>query len=101
MSKEIFLPVFVLGCGALALWVAQRLPGLAPRSLRAAGLHLVAALVVGTVLGPVLRAVPGQPSALSLFVALFAVALPALTYMLLAGVWLIRVAAGAAPAPRG
>jgi hypothetical protein len=60
----------------------------------------VAALVVGTILRPVLHAVPGLPSALSLFVALFAVGLPAITYMLLVGMWLVQLAAGQVSTPR-
>jgi hypothetical protein len=52
-----------------------------PASFRSGGIHLAVALVVGTILGPVLHVVPGLPSALSLFVALFAVGLPAITYM--------------------
>jgi hypothetical protein len=70
-----------------------------PTSARA-GSTWLAALVVGTILGPVLHAVPGLPSALSLFVALFAVGLPAITYMLLAGMWLVQLAAGQVSTPR-
>jgi hypothetical protein len=44
--------------------------------------------------------VQGLPSALSLFVALFAVGLPAITYMLLAGMWLVQLAAGQVSTPR-
>jgi hypothetical protein len=56
---------------------------------------LAAAIVVGSILGPVLHAVPGLPSALSVLVALFIVALPAMTYMLLVGLWLVQLAAAA------
>ena len=86
--------LFVLGSATLAFWVAMCRPKLAPASFRSGGIHLAVALVVGTILGPVLHAVPGLPSALSLFVALFAVGLPAITYMLLAGMWLVQLAAG-------
>lgn len=92
--------LFVLGSAALAFWVAMCRPRLAPAGFRSAGIHLVAALVVGSVLGPVLHAVPGLPSPLSLFFALFAVGLPAITYMLLAGMWLVQLAAGQVSAPR-
>jgi hypothetical protein len=86
--------LFVLGSATLAFWVAMCRPRLAPSSFRSGGIHLVAALVVGTILGPVLHAVPGLPSTLSFFVALFAVGLPAITYMMLAGMWLVQLAAG-------
>jgi hypothetical protein len=44
--------------------------------------------------------VPGLPSELSLLVALFAVALPVLTYMQLVGLWLVRLAAAQMPFAR-
>ncbi|TML51782.1 MAG: hypothetical protein E6G15_12050 [Actinobacteria bacterium] len=94
MTRETFLLVFVLGSAALAVWVVFCLPRLAPQSLRAAGGHLVAALAVGYALAPALRLVPGQPAKISVLVALFAIALPAITYMLLAGLWLMRFMAG-------
>jgi hypothetical protein len=94
MSKELFMLVFVVGSGMLAVWIALCVPRIAPHSLRAAGAHLCAALLLGCMLSPALRLVPGQPGAASVLVALFAVALPALTYMLLAGLWLLLVFAG-------
>jgi hypothetical protein len=94
MTKELFMLLFVVGSGALAVWVALRVPQIAPHSLRAAGVHICAALLLGCVLSPALKLVPGQPGAASVLVALFAVALPALTYMLLAGLWLLLVFAG-------
>jgi hypothetical protein len=81
--------LFVLGSAALAFWVAVCRPKLAPANFRSG------------VVGPVLHAVPGLPSALSLLVALFAVGLPAITYMLLVGMWLVQLAAGQVSTPRG
>jgi hypothetical protein len=100
MTRETFLLLFVLGAAALAVWVAQRLPGLAPRSFRAAAAHLAAALMVGSFLGPALRLVPGQPGLPAVLTALFAIALPVLTYMLLAGMWLLMFLAGSNPLAR-
>jgi hypothetical protein len=100
MTKETFLLLFVLGAAALAVWVAQRLPGLAPRSLRTAAVHLGLAVVIGSTLAPVMRIVPGQPALPALLTALFAIALPALTYMLLAGMWLLMLVAGGNPLAR-
>ena len=87
---------FVLGSGVLAIWVSLCRPSLAPQSFRSGGIHLTAAVVVGAVLGPVLHAVPGLPSAASVLIALFVLALPAITYMLLVGLWLVQLAAGQA-----
>jgi hypothetical protein len=94
MSRELFMLLFVVGSGSLAVWVALRVPQIAPHTLRAAGVHICAALLLGCVLSPALRLVPGQPGTTSVLVALFGIALPALTYMLLAGLWLLLVFAG-------
>jgi hypothetical protein len=100
MGRETFLLLFVLGSALLAFWVAFCRPSLAPASFRSGTIHLAAALVVGSILGPVLHAVPGLPSALSVLVALVIVALPAITYMLLVGLWLVQLAVGQIAAPR-
>ena len=88
--------LFVLGSGVLAIWVSLCRPSLAPENFRSGGIHLAIALVIGVVLGPVLHAVPGLPSAPSVLVALFILALPAITYMLLVGLWLVQLAVGQA-----
>ena len=100
MGKESFLLLFVLGCSLLAVWVAVRLPGLAPTGFRSAGVHLVIAIVAGSALAPALAVVPGLPSEPSLLVALFGVALPVLTYMQLVGLWLVQLAAAQLPFAR-
>jgi hypothetical protein len=94
MTRETFLLLFVAGAATLAVWIALCLPRLAPRSLKAATVHVCAALLLGFVLAPALRIVPGQPGKASVLAALFGVALPALTYMLLAGLWLLQLMAG-------
>ena len=92
MSRDMFMLLFVLGSGVLAFWVAICRPRFAPGSFRSGTIHLAMAVIVGAVLGPVVHAVPGLPSMLSLMVALFALALPAITYMLLVGLWLMQLA---------
>jgi hypothetical protein len=94
MGRESFLLVFVLGAASLALWAGVRLPGLAPRSLRAATAHMAAALLVSFALAPALRLVPGLPAPRSVLAALFLIALPALTYMFLSGLWFLKLIAG-------
>jgi len=86
--------VFVLGAATLAVWVAVCLPRIAPRSLRVAAAHLGAALLLSFLLAPALGLVPGLPSRLSVLIALFGIALPALIYMLLSGLWLLKLMAG-------
>ena len=94
MGKEAFLLVFVLGAATLALWVAARLPRLAPQSIRAAAVHMILALLLSFAMEPALQLVPGLPARLSVLIALFAIALPAMTYMFLSGVWFLKLMAG-------
>src|SRR5207247_9792441 len=70
MGKETFLLLFVSGSAALAAWVAVCRPKLAPTSFRAGTVHLIAAVVVGGLLGPLVHAVPGLPARLSVLAAL-------------------------------
>jgi uncharacterized membrane protein len=92
--------LFVLGAGVLAIWVSLCRPSLAPTSFRSGGIHLGVALAIGFLLGPVLHAVPGLPSVASVLISLFALALPAITYMLLVGLWLVQLAVGHASSAR-
>jgi hypothetical protein len=101
MGKDTFLMFFLTGAGAIAAWVAICLPKLAPRDFRVGTVHLVAATVVGAGLAPALNAIPGLPSWPAELAALFLVALPAITYMLLVGMWLVQLAvANGAPGRR-
>src|SRR5919201_877415 len=92
MSSGTFLLVFALGAASLALWISVCLPKLGPTSLSRAFMHVAAAMVVGATLKPALAAVAESRLPLALFVAVFGVALPALTYMFVAGAWLFRAA---------
>lgn len=92
MSSGSFLLVFSLGAAALALWVFVRLPKLGPATLTRAFAHVAAAMVVGALLRPALAGVADSGFPLALFMALFGVALPGLTYMFVAGAWLMRAA---------
>jgi hypothetical protein len=53
-------------------------------------------MLIGALLRPALAGVVGSGLPLAVFVAVFGVALPALTYMFVAGAWLIRAASAAA-----
>jgi hypothetical protein len=91
MSKDTFVFFLVAGAAALALWIALRFPGRGPARLAPAFLHVAAAVVASFVLGPAMGLVIGRGLAL---LAVFAIALPAFTYMFLAGIWLLRAAHG-------
>jgi hypothetical protein len=79
-----FLPLFVVGAGALALWIDARHPKLAPDSLTkrmaAAGCTLLALQLV-----PVLHG-----SVAAVYATVFGIVLPVLVTSLLAAVWLMR-----------
>ena len=101
MSRDTFLLAFVLAAAVLAGWVAFRLPAFGPHTLRGGWLHLAVALVSGALLTPLMNLVPGQPAVVPVIAALIGVALPVVTYMFLAGIWLVRLAVEQTLAPRG
>ena len=94
MSKDIFLLCFLAGSGLLAAWVAVRFPRLGPASLTWAVFHIGLTFGVGLLLGPAMAFVAASGFVL---VAVFAVGLPAVTYMFLAGIWVLRIAHGSLP----
>jgi hypothetical protein len=96
MSTGTFLLVFSLGAASLALWICVRLPKLGPTRLPTAFVHVAAAMLIGALLKPALAGVAESGLPIAVFVAVFGVALPALTYMFVAGAWLIRAASAAA-----
>ena len=89
MSKDVFLLFLVSGAALLALWIAMRFPSHYPSSLTGAFLHIAVAMVVGTAMAPTMSLVAGG---VGWFAAVFLIALPAFTYMFLAGIWLARAA---------
>jgi hypothetical protein len=83
--------VVVMGVGAflIAIWVDSRFPRLSPKTLASALLHLFAAMAAGNVLVP-LAVGAGADNPSRLVAGVFAVGLPVLVYLFLAGVWLIK-----------
>lgn len=92
MTGGTFLLVFSLGAALLALWIYVCLPKLGPATLTRAFAHVVVAMAVGATLKPALAGIAESGIPLALFVAVLGVALPALTYMFVAGAWLLRAA---------
>jgi hypothetical protein len=81
-----------LGMALNAIWVHVRFPSLAPQTLRAAVLHMIAALATLELVPIAMRL--GQTSDPQLMIALVGVAFPALTYIFLASLWLFRLLQG-------
>lgn len=93
MSKDAFLLFLVAGAALLALWVVCRFPRFGPSTLMAAFMHVAATFCVGFALAPTMGLATGG----GVLLAVFGVALPALTYMFLAGIWLMRAAQASFP----
>ena len=88
MSVQVFGICFLLGCGAVALWVDQRFPEIAPPDLRRALLRTIVARAASQVLFP-----PVWDAALArgpVLVAVFSIAFPVLTGVLLCAIWSMR-----------
>jgi hypothetical protein len=85
LSNGNFVLVLTVGAALLALWIDVRLPKLAPASLKRVILHVAVALVG-------LHLIPGIAATVTLYLALFAVVLPALVYTFLTALWFIRIA---------
>ena len=91
LSVESFVLVLCAGSALIAIWIAVRLPDLGPGSLATALLHIVLSVFVGAVTTRAVAAVAGLWVPTGQWIAIFAIALPGLTYMFLAAAWLMRV----------
>jgi hypothetical protein len=84
----VFSIVFLVGAGAIALWLDARFPEIAPPDLRRALFRTLIALgVIQLVFPPVWEAALASTPVV---VAIFAVAFPCLTWVLLSAIWSIR-----------
>ena len=82
----------LLGSAGLALWTYARFVTRTPSDWRLVLAHLVASVIVLMALAPAaMRAALEQPLPASGVVAVVAIALPALTYMFLASLWLLAL----------
>ena len=80
------------GAGLLAIWVYARLGERRPRSVRAIGLHLAAALLLLGLTPAAISALGGTVfSNAEIVGGLFGVLLPALTYLFLSALWLFTL----------
>ena len=101
VNAGIFLLAFAAGSAALALWFTVRFPNLSPGSLRATLIHVGISIGVAQLIVPVaMHMLLAQGSRALALVAVCAIALPALTYCLLAAIWTMKVLKGALGAHR-
>lgn len=93
MSDGIFAASLLVGAGALALWTDTRWPSLCPTRLGRVWIHAaVSVLAMLFVLPPGMDFVARDGSDLRTLIAIFAVALPIITYGMLASFWVLKVA---------
>ena len=95
LSASTFLFVLAIGSALLALWVYVRFPSLATMSWGRVLLHLALAIVLLEALMPgAMTAAFGVGTSAGILLAIIGVALPALTYLFLSSLWLLRLAQG-------
>jgi hypothetical protein len=88
-----FLIYMTAGAAALALWVDARYPKLGPGDVRRTMLHVAGSIIVAQALFPLIADVAAKLLSPTLRMAVvLGVALPVLTYCLLACVWAIKFA---------
>jgi hypothetical protein len=91
VSVDSFVIVLCLVAAVLAVWIVARWPKVGPKSLPPGLLHVMLAVLVGAVTAPAIRAFASLGLPGTILVVTLGIALPALTYMFLATVWLLRV----------
>jgi hypothetical protein len=101
MSISTFTLCLALGAGAIAVWVEARFPGRVDRPWAVVFCHLIAAALVIHLVMPELGAVVRDSgTAASYPLAAVGVALPSLTYLFLASLWVLKLAQRLADGPR-
>ena len=88
VSVQVFAILFLLGSSAVALWLDQRFPEFAPPDLRRALFRVIVAIAASQILFP-----PVWEAALALgpvLVAVFSLAFPVLTLVILCAIWSMR-----------
>ncbi len=88
MSNGMFILALATGAALLALWSYARFPSLAPEQLWRTALHLCLAIAA-------INLAPNAVSTHSAFVAVLVLVLPALVYVFLSTLWMLRFAQAA------
>jgi hypothetical protein len=97
VSVPVFLTVFFCASGALALWIDSRLANKGPTSLRSVVVFLASGLLALQLAKSVAGAKLSPESPLVNFALLFGVVLPALVFVFLTTIWLLKLLRSAMP----
>jgi hypothetical protein len=90
VSVGTFIVVLAVGTALIALWIDFRFPRLGPQGFLGAFIHLLAASIGAQLVVPL-----GLDTAGNKMVGVFVIALPALVYVFLTALWIMKVARGA------
>ena len=91
MTNATFLVALLVGSSALALWTFLRIPRIAPASTRGIIAHLVVAGLAANLALPAALGLIGPVETKLSALAILGVTLPALTYLMLASLWLLQL----------
>jgi hypothetical protein len=89
MTTQTFVLALAASCALLALWVEVRFPKLAPEGLLRIFANMLVAVVGMHVAAHLVTVGADEP--LTRFASVFALALPALTYVFLSTIWVLRL----------
>jgi hypothetical protein len=92
LSANAFMLFLTLGAALMAMWTDQRFPGLTPNGFTRALLSVVASVIVLQVTGSVVERILDPPTPAGFLTATLVVALPALTFVFLSALWVIKIA---------
>jgi hypothetical protein len=92
MSTTVFVCVLLVGASALAVWTYVRFPRLAPVTFTWAVVHLVLSGIAAQVALPFAVGSLGPVETKLSALAVVGLSLPALTYLMLASLWLLTLA---------
>jgi hypothetical protein len=94
MAAPVFVVLVFVAAAALALWVELRLGGKGPTTLSQILLHAIGAMLV---LRAAKEAVGAADGYTPFMVVLIAILMPALMYVFLTSLWMLKMLRGAMP----
>jgi hypothetical protein len=92
MSITVFVCLLLVGASALAVWWHVRFPNVAPATFGWAVVHIVASGIAAELALPFALGSLGPVESKLSALGVVGLALPALTYMMLASLWLLALA---------
>ena len=91
MGHELLVNAFVVGAAVLALWFRTRLDSHKPKSMKVTMIHVVlAGLALAFMPAGIERMLGDDPAPSTSAFGLFALFLPAMTYVMLSALWLLE-----------